>query len=209
MSVTHKGSKPGLFRELPTIFFLRSEKRREKSQVCGEPSIVTHEALRRLNDDSEKYGHSALASSEVNRAAIDGVTYPEGGLQAWLVTFGSFCGMFAAFGVCNSLGTFTAYLSEHQLKGYDESTISWIFSIYIFLIFVGGLQIGPIFDAKGPRGLISLGSILVIVSTMILSICTGKSALPSGSITGKITNQLQSIISLSSTSPFSVELGLH
>jgi hypothetical protein len=56
--------------------------------------------------------------------------YPEGGLRAWLVVFGSFCGMLASFGFMNTLGAFQTYLSTHQLKEYNESTIGWIFSVY-------------------------------------------------------------------------------
>lgn len=35
-------------------------------------------------------------------SAGDDTVYPEGGLQAWLVVFGSFCGMLSAFGFMNS-----------------------------------------------------------------------------------------------------------
>ncbi|EDN06398.1 predicted protein [Histoplasma mississippiense (nom. inval.)] len=40
-------------------------------------------------------------------------------------------------------GTFHSYISEHQFRGYDEGTIGWIFSVFIFLGFFGGIQIGP------------------------------------------------------------------
>jgi hypothetical protein len=33
---------------------------------------------------------------------LNEVTYPEGGLKAWSVVFGSFCGMLAVFGFMNS-----------------------------------------------------------------------------------------------------------
>lgn len=64
------------------------------------------------------------------------------------------------------------YLSQHQLKGYSESTIGWIFGIYVFLAFFCGIQIGPIFDARGPRLLILSGSILMCASMMLLGLCT-------------------------------------
>lgn len=105
----------------------------------------------------------------------DPSTYPEGGLRAWLVAFGAFCGMFAGFGVLNSIGIFNAYLQNNQLRGEDESTVSWIFSIYSFMCFFCGLQIGPIFDAKGPRMLILSGSVLLVLSVMLLGLCTGMS----------------------------------
>ena len=101
------------------------------------------------------------------------VTYPEGGLKAWSVVFGSFCGMLAAFGLMNTVGTFQAYLSTHQLSSYSESTIGWIFSLYIFLAFFCGVQIGPIFDAKGPKWLVLAGSVLLVASVMGFAESTG------------------------------------
>lgn len=72
----------------------------------------------------------------------------------------------------NSIGVFQTYVAEHQLKGYNESTIGWIFSLYVFLSFFCGLQIGPIFDAKGPKLLMLSGGVLVIVGMMLLGLCT-------------------------------------
>lgn len=89
-------------------------------------------------------------------------TYPEGGLRAYLVVFGSFCAMTAGFGLMNAVGVFQAYLSTNQLSRSSSGTIGWIFSIYIFLAFFCGAQIGPIFDAKGPRWLVLVGSILLV-----------------------------------------------
>ncbi|DAA75913.1 TPA_exp: putative Oxalate/formate antiporter [Trichophyton benhamiae CBS 112371] len=102
----------------------------------------------------------------------DGNVYPEGGLEAYLVVFGCFLCLFGSFGLVNTIGTFQAYLSENQLKDYNQSTISWIFGVFSFLIFFGGLQIGPIFDAKGPKGLVLVGSTLVIGSLIALGFCT-------------------------------------
>jgi hypothetical protein len=100
-------------------------------------------------------------------------TYPEGGLAAWSVVFGSFCGMLAAFGLMNSIGTFQAYISTHQLSTYSESTIGWIFSLYIFLAFFCGVQIGPVFDAKGPKWLVGGGSLLLVGAVFGIAECTG------------------------------------
>ncbi|KAI0105696.1 major facilitator superfamily domain-containing protein [Nemania sp. FL0031] len=99
-------------------------------------------------------------------------TYPEGGLEAWLVVFGSWCGLFAALGLLNTLGTFQTYVSTHQLAEYEEGTVGWIFSLYTALCFFCGIYIGPLFDKYGPRWLIGPGSIAVVASVMITSICT-------------------------------------
>ena len=101
-----------------------------------------------------------------NTPQADDHTYPEGGLAAWLVVFGSFTGMTAGFGLMNTIGTFQAYLSTHQLVDYSPSTVGWIFSLYTFLAFFCGVQIGPIFDAKGPRWLVVAGSVCLVGGTL-------------------------------------------
>ena len=106
----------------------------------------------------------------------DDHTYPEGGLTAWLVVFGSFSGMVASFGILNTVGTFQAYLSTHQLAQHSPSSIGWIFSIFTFLTFFCGVQIGPIFDAKGPRWLVAAGSILLFAGMMGVAESTSMSA---------------------------------
>ena len=104
-------------------------------------------------------------------------TYPEGGLCAWLVVLGSFSGMVASFGNLNSAGTFQAYLSTHQLVQENPSAIGWIFSIYAFLTFFCGVQIGPVFDAYGPRWLVFAGSVLLFGGMMGVAESTSKCCL--------------------------------
>ena len=120
-------------------------------------------------DDEEKQLEAPTSPTSTTK---DEVTYPEGGLQAWLVVFGSFCGMLAGFGLMNTIGIYQAYLSTHQLSKYNESSIGWIFSVYVFLAFGCGIQIGPVFDAHGPRLLIFAGSILLVLSVFLMSACT-------------------------------------
>lgn len=76
-----------------------------------------------------------------------------------------------ALGLMNTIGTFQAYFSTHQLAGMSESSIGWIFGIYAFLSFFCGIQIGPVFDAKGPRWLIFAGSILIMATYLLLGVC--------------------------------------
>jgi MFS family permease len=120
-------------------------------------------------------GHDEEKASSVaspNNEEEDAVTYPEGGLEAWLVVFASFMGLVASLGMMNTVGVYHSYIAEHQLKGYSESSISWIFSMYVFLSFFCGLQIGPIFDAHGPKLLVIAGSILLCTSMFLLGLCT-------------------------------------
>ncbi|KAI2622070.1 major facilitator superfamily domain-containing protein [Xylaria nigripes] len=124
-------------------------------------------------DDSSS-PENEKSDAESGRAAtlLGDETYPEGGLEAWLVVFGSWCGLVAALGVLNTIGTFQTYVSMHQLSAYDEGTVGWIFSLFAALCFFCGVYIGPLFDKYGPRWLIGPGSIAVVASLMLTSICT-------------------------------------
>ncbi|KAH9897179.1 major facilitator superfamily domain-containing protein [Xylariomycetidae sp. FL2044] len=98
-------------------------------------------------------------------------TYPEGGLQAWLVVLGSFCAMISVYGIINSAAVFESYFATHQLARYGSSTIGWIFSSYLFIVFFVGVQVGPIFDRYGPRVLVAVGSLLLVASQLLLGLC--------------------------------------
>jgi hypothetical protein len=104
----------------------------------------------------------------------DGVTYPEGGLRAWLVVLGAWSGLAASLGVYNSTGVIEAYLSRELLRHESPSTIGWIFGVYAFMTWFCGAQVGPTFDAKGPRELLIAGSLCTLVGVFALSFSTGK-----------------------------------
>lgn len=92
--------------------------------------------------------------------------YPDGGLRAYLVVAGSFCGAVVCLGLVNSVGAIQAYVSTHQLAGLSASSISWIFSIYLSLTYALGLLTGPIFDYKGSRGLLIASMLFVFAGLM-------------------------------------------
>ena len=134
------------------------------------PSISPHQKV-----TSTKSSSPASSTIPISQPPCHpDTTYPEGGFRAYSVVFGSFCAMVAGFGLMNSVGTFQAYFSTHQLSNYSESTIGWIFSIYVFLSFFCGVQIGPVFDAKGPRWLVAGGSVCLVGGVMGLAESTSK-----------------------------------
>jgi hypothetical protein len=47
-----------------------------------------------------------------------------------------------SMGLLNTVGVLQAWVSEHQLHGYSESSIGWIFSAYAFFLYIGGAQVG-------------------------------------------------------------------
>ncbi|KAJ5566697.1 uncharacterized protein N7459_010079 [Penicillium hispanicum] len=102
----------------------------------------------------------------------DPIAYPEGGWSAWSVVLGSWMACFGTMGLMNCLGIFQAYLEEHELRQYSSGQVGWIFGLYTFLAFFCGIQVGPIFDAKGPRALVVCGAIGTILFLVLLGFCT-------------------------------------
>ncbi|KAK9465951.1 major facilitator superfamily domain-containing protein [Lipomyces arxii] len=111
-----------------------------------------------------------LPADDGEKVLEDELTYPDGGLHAWLVVVGSWCAMVCAFGIWNSVGVLQAWLATHQLAEYSEGNISWIFSVFSFLFFFCGVQIGPLFDRYGLKPLVLPGSVGFVASLMLFSV---------------------------------------
>ncbi|KAL0942002.1 MFS monocarboxylate [Colletotrichum truncatum] len=130
-------------------------------------------------DEERPYDEERSRSRERERnnyggqdaASVTELTFPEGGLKAWLVVFGSFCAMLSVFGLINSAAVFESYFSENQLADHSPSQIGWIFSLYLFIVFFVGIQVGPLFDNYGPRGLVVAGGLCISASLLLLSLC--------------------------------------
>ena len=99
--------------------------------------------------------------------------FPEGGTRAWLSVFGSLCGMMCCFGLMNTIGTFQAYVVQHQLSSYSAADVGWIFGLYLFVAYFSGIQTGPLFDAQGPKLLMIAGSTCLVATIFLLSVCKG------------------------------------
>lgn len=141
------------------------------AQTTSSTNTTHHEA-------QEPEVPSGLPERVASRmSASSTLTFPEGGLAGWLAVVGSFSAMLSIFGLINSSAVFESYFSEHQLKDYNSSQIGWIFSLYLFMVFFVGIQVGPIFDRHGPRWLVSIGSLFMVLSLMLLGFCTGENVL--------------------------------
>lgn len=158
---------------------LSPDSRRASDSVIGEHdtasvSIPEHRADREVTHFDDELAYSKKEASGELLDPQDTAVYPEGGLRAWSVVVGSFSAMVTCFGMMNSIGTFQAYIGTHQLNHLPSGSVGWIFSLYVALAFFCGAQVGPVFDAKGPRALVLVGSILLILSMMLLGNCTSK-----------------------------------
>ncbi|CZT42578.1 uncharacterized protein RSE6_16030 [Rhynchosporium secalis] len=79
--------------------------------------------------------------------------FPDGGLEACLVFLGDgyVC---SAVSCINCIGVFQEYYQRNLLAGYPSSTVSWVSSLEVFMMFSGGPIFGKVFDNIGPRWLL-------------------------------------------------------
>ncbi|KAF5717288.1 monocarboxylate transporter [Fusarium globosum] len=91
-----------------------------------------------------------------------GTEFPDGGLKAWSVVLGSFCGLF--------VGVFQAYYEANQLQDLSPSTVSWIPALSMFMMFITAPLVGRAFDIFGPRYLLLAGTLLHVFGLMMASI---------------------------------------
>lgn len=139
------------------------------SMYDGQPQEATPSTT--LQSRIEKYPSPEQSASRRVSKDDHGNVYPEGGTKGWLCVFGSFCGLAAILGITNTLAVYQNYFLTHQLATSSPGTVGWIFGLYTFVAFFGGIQIGPMFDAVGPRWLVFAGSVCTTASTLILGEC--------------------------------------
>ncbi|RCK54515.1 putative transporter MCH4 [Candida viswanathii] len=87
--------------------------------------------------------------------------FPDGGLQANIVLFGSFIGLIADFGIANALGAIESYISLHQLAGVPKSTLGWIFSLHLGCMYFFGVFFGELFDKFGAKPPLIAGTLIM------------------------------------------------
>lgn len=121
--------------------------------------------------ESKEKGHS-----EPDEADNGNISYPiedkppNGGLVAWLQAFGGHLVVFNVWGYTNSYGIFQAYYTSSL--SLPASTVSWVGSIQLLLIFLIGTFSGRAFDAGYHRALFWTGCTLQLVGIFMTSICT-------------------------------------
>ncbi|KAJ5035374.1 uncharacterized protein L3040_007845 [Drepanopeziza brunnea f. sp. 'multigermtubi'] len=108
--------------------------------------------------DPEKGRLPEEGSQEIEETAHDVVLeseYPrDGGLAGW------------------TLGLFQTYYEQHLLKAYAPSTISWIFTTQMFLMWTGGAFFGRVVDTYGTQVVAIPCTVGCTFSIFMLSFCT-------------------------------------
>lgn len=91
--------------------------------------------------DEDKLGNAATTSTDTEPK--------EGGLRAWLTVLGSALVYFASFGFMNSFGYFQGFYETEYLRTYSSSTIAFIGTLQISLMYFVGPIVGALFDSHG------------------------------------------------------------
>lgn len=115
--------------------------------------------------------HEKHIEDNIDSSSEASSDFPEGGRTANLVLLGSFLSLLGGLGYMNSIGIYQAWISTHQLHDVHKAKVGWIFGVYNAMSFFCGVQIGPIFDAQGPRWLMIAGTLLFILSFVLQSFC--------------------------------------
>jgi len=169
---SHHGIKCAGTPEMSTVYNLE----KEHSSTVPVPTNATeisptnpNEADIVIDDDRkrdlEESGPALQKASSIPVAA----SFPDGGLQAWLVVAGAFWLSFSSFGFINSFGIFSDYYKRNFLSAYSDSTIAWIGSTQLFAMFAGGVVSGRLFDMHGPRWMVFIGSIFLVGSKFAMA----------------------------------------
>ncbi|KAL8894611.1 MAG: hypothetical protein Q9207_008457 [Kuettlingeria erythrocarpa] len=96
---------------------------------------------------------------------------PDGGTLAWLQVLAGFFVVMDAQGLNQSYGVFQAYYESVLLRTHSPSTIAWIGSLQIFLLFFMSIVVSGQIDKGRFRHCFTGGSGLLVASTLATSWC--------------------------------------
>jgi MFS family permease len=126
-------------------------------------NVVTSEGPIVTGPDPEKPPASITVSKSADA--------PDGGVRAWLQVMGSFLVFGNLWGITFAFGSFQSYYELTYLTSNSASTISWIGTISTFLLILGGIASGPLFDHGYFRSMLIVGACVETLGLFLLSLC--------------------------------------
>lgn len=164
-------SPPSLVGESPRTLDQPLDHSPSRDELATEPKLADTQGSKAGTQlSSDDVSQHEDASGPALGSGWHPSEFPDGGLQAWLVVFGGWCGLFCTFGFVNCIGVFQAYYEGGPLSEYSSSTISWITSMEVWGMIFFGLVFGPLFDKFGPRRLLVVGTVFYIFGLMMTSL---------------------------------------
>lgn len=104
-----------------------------------------------------------------NRDIVDPGPAPDGGFKAWLQVAMAWVVCFTTWGYINSFGVFQTYYTG--TLGASQSTISWVGSVNLWIIFFVSVFSGRALDAGLFIPTVFIGSIIQLVGIFTNSLC--------------------------------------
>lgn len=155
--------------KLPSLASSDSVRSLGVAAVNPEPEKDIHATTGAISD--EQTGTPLEPVRSAHPSVRDASKIPNGGLWAWLQVLGAFFLLFNSWGIINTFGSYQAYYETTLLPNSTSSAISWIGSIQAFLLLFVGALTGPIYDAGYFRELLIVGSVMLVLGQMMLSLC--------------------------------------
>lgn len=135
--------------------------------VSGQSgSTAVQPSLQRKEKQEEVETTNIMYQSEKNPH-----DFPDGGKDAYITLLGSCIGLIIDFGIANSLGAIESYVTSHQLESVDDTSVSWVFTLHLGVMYFGGVFFGELFDKVGARKMLIAATIFMAVGIF----CTAES----------------------------------
>ncbi|KAF2227830.1 major facilitator superfamily domain-containing protein [Elsinoe ampelina] len=96
---------------------------------------------------------------------------PDGGRQAWLQVLACHLAMSSCWGTVMSWGAYQTYYTDTLLPDLPQSTVSWIGSIQVTLIFFVGIASGRLTDGGYFYPVVWAGLFLEVLGVFMTSLC--------------------------------------
>lgn len=95
---------------------------------------------------------------------------PDGGFIAWVHVLLTHIVFFNTWGIANGYGIFQQYYT--QVLGQSESSVSWIGSVQVFLLFIVGVPAGRLTDGGHFQAVFTSGVFLQLLGLFMTSLST-------------------------------------
>ncbi|KAF2163678.1 hypothetical protein M409DRAFT_25866 [Zasmidium cellare ATCC 36951] len=96
---------------------------------------------------------------------------PLNGRTAWLQALAGFLVVFNCWGITNAYGLFQAYYEQYYLSGTSASSIAWIGSTQLCLVFSLGVPIGRLVDKGYFKEVFHSGTFVIFLGLLSTAFC--------------------------------------
>ncbi len=146
---------------------IRSIKNEE--QDYGTTRLTSRPELKAVVPTALRPTLSRTVSRITNRDVVDPGPAPDGGMKAWTQVACAWMICVTTWGYVNSFGVFQTYYTERL--GETRSTVSWVGSIQLWVIFVMSAFSGRALDAGLFIPTLIVGSFIQLIGIFMTSLC--------------------------------------